>query len=92
MPAGELGRKSSNGRGAAPAKSKGWCENILQAQTRTTVCSKPAHIWDLESELSSRPGTKVRKKWLKSHKLEFYSLDEFDRIAEKIGLPYLEEV
>jgi ParB family chromosome partitioning protein len=59
--------------------------------------SKPAHILDLESKLSSRLGTKVSIETRKNGQrgkiiIEFYSLDEFDRIAENIGLAPVEEL
>lgn len=57
---------------------------------------KPAHILDLEARLSSQLGTKVNIETRKNGQrgriiIEFYSLDEFDRIAEKIGLACVEE-
>ncbi|MHC4756525.1 MAG: ParB/RepB/Spo0J family partition protein [Planctomycetota bacterium] len=58
---------------------------------------KPAHIHDLEINLSNRLGTRVsidtRKNGQKGRiSIEFSSLDEFDRIAEMIGLTTAEEV
>ena len=52
---------------------------------------KPPHIKDLEDKIRSQLGTKVI---IQAHKngqrgkivIEFYSLDEFDRITEKIGI------
>jgi len=65
--------------------------------SRRAVRSKPAHIFDLESKLSSQLGTKVSIETRKNGQrgkivIEFYSLDEFDRIAERIGLATLEQV
>ena len=59
--------------------------------------SKPAHILDLESKLNSHLGTKVAIETRRNGQrgkivIEFYSLDEFDRIAERIGLFSVEEV
>ena len=61
------------------------------------VRSKPAHILDLESKLASQLGTRVSIETRKNGQrgkivIEFYSLDEFDRIAERIGLVSLEQV
>jgi len=66
-------------------------------QARTTARSKPAHILDLESKLSSQLGTRVSIETRKNGQrgkviIEFYSLDEFDRIAERLGLASLEHV
>lgn len=52
---------------------------------------KPAHIQDLQERLASRLGTKVaidtKKKGNKGKiTIEFYSLDDFDRIIETIGV------
>jgi ParB family chromosome partitioning protein len=59
--------------------------------TQTAVRSKAAYILDLESKLSSELGTKVAIEARKSGErgkiiVEFYSLDEFSRITEKMGL------
>lgn len=64
---------------------------------RGAIRSKPAHILDLESKLASQLGTKVSIETRKNGQkgkivIEFYSLDEFDRIAERIGLASLEQV
>ncbi len=64
---------------------------------RRAVRSKPAHILDLESKLASQLGTRVSIETRKNGQrgkivIEFYSLDEFDRIAERIGLVSLEQV
>jgi len=52
---------------------------------------------DLERELSSQLSTKVAIETRKNGQrgkiiIEFYSLDEFDRITERIGLASVEEV
>jgi len=65
--------------------------------SRRAVRSKPAHILDLESKLASQLGTRVSIETRKNGQrgkivIEFYSLDEFDRIAERIGLVSLEQV
>ena len=53
---------------------------------------KPTNIIDLETRLRSILGTKVVIKTRKNAKrgriiIEFYSLDEFDKLTEKMGLP-----
>lgn len=58
---------------------------------------KPAHILDLENKLSRELGTKVTIETRKNGQrgkitIEFYTLDDFDRITEKIGLAYAENV
>ncbi len=52
---------------------------------------KPAHIRDLEEKIRSRLGTMVKIQARKNGQrgriiIEFYSLDEFDSIAEKLGV------
>ncbi len=66
-------------------------------QIKTTVRSKPPHILDIENKLSSQLGTKVNIETKKSGQrgkviIEFYSLDEFDGILERIGLACGEEI
>ena len=66
-------------------------------QAHITVHSKPAHILDLESELSKQLGTRVS---IETHKngqkgriiIEFHSLDEFDNITERLGLASVEQI
>jgi ParB family chromosome partitioning protein len=58
---------------------------------------KPAHIIDLENKLAAYLGTRVNIETRRSGQkgkitIEFYSLDEFDRIVERIGLTSIEEV
>jgi ParB family chromosome partitioning protein len=58
---------------------------------------KPAHILDLENRLTSSLGTKVTIETQKNGQkgkiiIEFYSIDEFDRITERIGCSAAEEV
>lgn len=53
--------------------------------------TKPANIVDLEQRFTSHLGTKVNIKTNKNLQkgkivIDFYSLDDFDRIAEKLGL------
>lgn len=58
---------------------------------------KPPHIIDLEGKLTGALGTRVTIEARKSgHRgkiiIDFYSLDDFDRIVEKIGLPQESQV
>ena len=102
LPTDELRRRLAN-RAMAGRLSVREVERLVRKyltgadQAGRTVRSKPAHILDLESKLSSQLGTKVSIETRKNHQrgkiiIEFYSLDEFDRITENIGLACLEEV
>ncbi len=102
LPTDELRRKLAN-RAMAGRLSVREVERLVRKyltgteQARTTARSKPAHILDLESKLSSQLGTRVSIETRKNGQrgkiiIEFYSLDEFDRIAENIGLASLEQV
>ena len=102
LPTDELRRKLAN-RAMAGRLSVREVERLVRKhltgieQPRTTARSKPAHILDLESKLSSQLGTKVNIETRKNGQrgkiiIEFYSLDEFDRIAENLGLASLEQV
>jgi len=102
LPTDELRRKLAN-RAMAGRLSVREVERLVRkyvtgtGQTRPTVRPKPAHILDLESKLSSQLGTRVSIETRKNGQrgkiiIEFYSLDEFDRIAERIGLAAVEAV
>ena len=102
LPTDELRRKLAN-RALAGRLSVREVERLVQrylastSEARTTARSKPAHIIDLERKLSSQLGTKVtietRKKGQRGKIIiEFYSLDEFDSIAERLGLVCGEQV
>jgi len=103
LPTDELRRKLAN-RAMAGRLSVREVERLvrkhLSAQPSTGPTarpSKPAHILDLESKLSSRLGTKVSIETRKNGQrgkiiIEFYSLDDFDRITENIGLAPVEEL
>ncbi|MHC4062420.1 MAG: ParB/RepB/Spo0J family partition protein [Planctomycetota bacterium] len=102
LPTDELRRKLAN-RAMAGRLSVREIERLVRKhltgseEARTTVRAKPAHIVDLEGKLSSRLGTKVSIETRRNGQkgriiIEFYSLDEFDRIAETIGLASLEAV
>lgn len=102
LPTDELRRKLAN-RAMAGRLSVREVERLVRKyltgteQAKGKVRSKPAHILDLESKLSRQLGTKVSIETRKNGQkgkiiIEFYSLDEFDRITENIGLASLEEV
>jgi ParB family chromosome partitioning protein len=102
LPTDELRRKLAN-RALAGRLSVREVERLVRkcltgsSQARTTDRSKPAHILDLENKLSSQLGTKVSIETRKNGQrgriiIEFYSLDEFDNIAEKLGLASVEQV
>jgi len=102
LPTDELRRKLAN-RAMAGRLSVREVERLVRKylrgtdETRTTGRPKPAHILDLESKLSSLLSTKVSIETRKNGQrgriiIEFYSLDEFDSIAERIGLASVEQV
>jgi ParB family chromosome partitioning protein len=102
LPTDELRRKLAN-RALAGRLSVREVERLVRkyltgsSQARTTDRSKPAHILDLENKLSSQLGTKVSIETRKNGQrgriiIEFYSLDEFDSIGEKLGLASVEQV
>jgi ParB family chromosome partitioning protein len=102
LPTDELRRKLAN-RAMAGRLSVREVERLVRrylsstGQSKTSVRSKPAHILDLENKLTSHLGTRVGIATRKNGQrgkivIEFYSLDEFDRITEKIGLASIEEV
>ena len=96
LPTDELRRKLAN-RALAGRLSVREVERIVQkhlteaGSKKQTAKVKPANIVDLENELTSELGTKVNIETRKNGQrgkivIEFYSLDDFDRITEKIGL------
>lgn len=102
LPTDELRRKLAN-RAMAGRLSVREVERLVRkyltgtGQAKRPDRSKPAHILDLESRLTSQLGTKVSIETRKNGQrgkiiIEFYSLDEFDRITERIGLASVEEV
>jgi ParB family chromosome partitioning protein len=102
LPTDELRRKLAN-RAMAGRLSVREVERLVQrylvgtGEIKTSSRSKPSHILDLERKLSSQLSTKVtietRKKGQKGRIIiEFYSLDEFDSIAERLGLACEEQV
>ena len=102
LPTDELRRKLAN-RAMVGRLSVREVERLVRKyltgteQARTVVRSKPPHILDLESKLSSELGTKVSIETRKNGQrgkiiIEFYSLDEFEGIAERLGLASAEAV
>lgn len=102
LPTDELRRKLAN-RAMAGRLSVREVERMVRRYMAGTEkgkkmpAYKPAHISDLESKLTSQLGTKVTIDTRKNGQrgkitIEFYSLDEFDRIAERLGFAYAEEV
>jgi ParB family chromosome partitioning protein len=102
LPTDEIRRKLAN-RALAGRLSVREVERLVRrylastGRTTITVRSKPAHILDLESKLSRQLGTKVSIETRKNSQrgriiIEFYSLDEFDSIAERLGLATIEQV
>lgn len=102
LPTDELRRKLAN-RAMAGRLSVREVERLVRryltgtGQANTTIRSKPPHILDLERKLASQLGTKVSIETRKNGQrgriiIEFYSLDEFDGITERLGLVYAEEV
>jgi len=96
LPTDELRRKLAN-RAMAGRLSVREVERLVRkfladtGRAKPTARVKAAHIVDLEDKLSSQLGTKVvietRKKGQRGKVIiEFYSLDEFDSITERIGL------
>ncbi|MDH4238656.1 MAG: ParB/RepB/Spo0J family partition protein [Phycisphaerae bacterium] len=101
LPTDELRRKLAN-RAMAGRLSVREIERLVRKyltgtrETKKTESTKPAHILDLESKLCTQLGTKVIIETRKNGSrgkiiIEFRSLDEFDRIAENIGLESVEK-
>ncbi len=102
LPTDELRRKLAN-RALAGRLSVREIERLVRLylistnKTAAAIRSKPPHILDLENKLSRQLGTKVS---IETHRngqrgriiIEFYSLDEFDSIAERIGIETIEQV
>jgi ParB family chromosome partitioning protein len=102
LPTDELRRKLAN-RAMAGRLSVREVERLVRRylagsnKDKRTIRSKPPHIQDLEMKLSSQLGTKVNIETRKNGQrgkiiIDFYSLDEFDGITERLGLACGEEV
>jgi len=96
VPTDELRNKLAN-RAMAGRLSVREVERLVRRYKNLTnvdskhVKPREAHIVDLEHRLASQLGTKVRIETRRAgHRgrivIEFYSLDEFDRLTEKLGL------
>jgi len=102
LPTDELRRKLAN-RALVGRLSVREVERLVRmyitgtSQAKTIIRTKPPHILDLERKLSSQLATKVNIDTRKNGQrgriiIEFYSLDEFDSITERIGIACSEEV
>jgi ParB family chromosome partitioning protein len=102
LPTDELRRKLAN-RAMAGRLSVREVERLVRrylagtSLAKTTVRSKPPHILDLENKLAGQLGTKVSIETRKNGQrgriiIEFYSLDEFDGMMERLGLVCEEDV
>ena len=102
LPTDDLRRKLAN-RALAGRLSVREVERLVRraligsAEAKTKVVETPPHILDLEKRLQEILGTKVTiSKRKRGHRgriiIDFYSLDEFDRLTEKIGLTPIENV
>jgi ParB family chromosome partitioning protein len=96
LPTDELRRKLAN-RAMAGRLSVREVERLVRkhltdsGELKRTVRSKPPHIVDLEQQLSRQFGTKVTIETRRNGQrgkiiIEFYSLEEFDRIMEAVGM------
>ncbi|MHC4075297.1 MAG: ParB/RepB/Spo0J family partition protein [Planctomycetota bacterium] len=102
LPTDQLRRKLAN-RAMAGRLSVREVERLVQnhlaaaGQSRPASRVKSAHIIDLENRIGNKLGTKVTIQTRRNAQkgkiiIEFFSLEEFDRITESIGLTALEEV
>jgi ParB family chromosome partitioning protein len=102
LPTDELRRKLAN-RAMAGRLSVREVERLVRryltsaGHEKSPIRSKLPHILDLENNLSRQLGTKVTIETRKNGQrgkiiIEFYSLDEFDGITERLGLVCSEEV
>ena len=102
LPTDDLRRKLAN-RAMAGRLSVREVERLVRkylagmGQVKTTIRNKPPHIIDIENKLANLFGTKVNIETRKNGQrgkltIEFYSLDEFDGIMDKIGLVSEEQV
>ncbi len=96
LPTDELRRKLAN-RAMAGRLSVREIERLVRKYTTGSApahgvgAQKAAHIADLENRLTSQLGTKVSIETRKNGRrgrivIEFYSLDEFERIIDGLGL------
>jgi len=93
----KLANKAMAGRLSVREVEKIVQKILTNKSTVATPKSKPSHIEDLENKLTSLLGTKVLINTSKNGyrgkiTIEFYSLDEFDRITDRLGLSAFEKV
>jgi ParB family chromosome partitioning protein len=101
LPTDELRRKLAN-RAMAGRLSVREVERLVRRyitgkKQKGTKQEKPSHIIELEKKLSLQLGTNVVIETRRNGKrgkiiIKFHTLDEFDRIAEKMGIESLEMV
>jgi len=102
VPTDELRRRLAN-RALAGRLNVRQVENLVrrynsgQHQGPTAGAAKPPHVREMEKNLAAQLGTKVSIETRKNGQrgkiiIDFRSLDEFDRIVEKMGLSSLEQV
>jgi ParB family chromosome partitioning protein len=102
LPTDELRRKLAN-RAMVGRLSVREVERLVRRylagndKNEIKIKTKAAHIVDLERKLSNQLGTKVSIDTKKNGQkgkiiIEFYSLDEFDGITEKLGIACSEEI
>lgn len=77
--------------GLSVRETENMVRNIVKGVPKMEKPEKPAHIMDIENRLKECLGTKVTVDARKNGQrgkiiIEFYSLDDFDRLSEKIGL------
>lgn len=102
LPTDDLKRKLAN-RALAGRLSVREIERIVRRQlqrpveSEKTVAEKPPHIVDLENRLRASLGTKVQISTTRKGQrgriiIDFYSLDEFDKLAERMGVSVDEDL
>ena len=102
LPTDDLRKKLAN-KTLAGRLSVRQVERLVQktltaaAPTTSQIPEKPPHIADLEQKMREYLGTKVninttRKGTRGKIIIEYYSLDDFDRLAEKMGLTMSDNV
>jgi ParB family transcriptional regulator, chromosome partitioning protein len=102
LPTDELRRKLAN-RAMAGRLSVREVERLVKSYTEGAQGKervervKPSHISDLENRLTRTLGTKVSIEARRGGKrgkvvIEFYSVDEFERICQMMGISSVEEV
>ncbi len=102
VPTDDLRRRLAN-RALAGRLNVRQVENLVrrynsgQHQGPTAGAAKPPHVREMEKNLAAQLGTKVSIETRKNGQrgkiiIDFRSLDEFDRIVEKMGLSSLEQV